>query len=472
MQLGPGFRLDAYELISPLGSGGMGEVWLARDAALGRRVALKLLPAALTSDPRRIGRLEQEARAASALNHPNVCTILALGETDEGLHYIAMEYVDGESLRQRLAHERVRIPEALDIGIQVASALSVAHAAGIVHRDIKPENVMLRPDALVKVLDFGLAKLTSGYSTAASESTQTASQTEPGTIVGTAAYMSPEQARGQQVDARTDIWSLGCVLFEMVAGRCPFAARNNSDMLVAILDREPDPLARFDPDVPHELQRIVTKTLRKDRALRYQTTRDLLLDLEALRAELAAQLRSGSEGPFQSPAQPALSATRHSSLLAGRVFAAIRRHRVASAAIAILSSSAVVGLVWFTTFRRPALSPRASVREPVLTRLTANPTELAVTSAQISPDGRYLAYADPSGLRIRLLESGETQSIPNTQGMNVYAWSRDATMVRASACERACVGWDISLLGGARRRSGTTWSEEEIVIAPRMDRVC
>jgi eukaryotic-like serine/threonine-protein kinase len=296
MPLGPGSRLDAYELRQPLGAGGMGEVWLATEVRLGRKVALKLLPAELTRDPARVSRFEQEARAASGLSHPNVCTIHALGETSEGQHYIAMEYVEGETLRRRIGAGRLTIRESLDIAIQIASALVAAHANGIVHRDIKPENVIVRPDGFVKVLDFGLAKLTAPTDSAAVEATQTAFRTEAGTVVGTVAYMSPEQARGQQVDARTDIWSLGVVLYEMVAGRSPFAGSSSSDVLAAILDREPAPLARFASDVPGELQRIVGKTLRKERGQRYQSVNDMLLDLDDLRRELTDRARTSALG--------------------------------------------------------------------------------------------------------------------------------------------------------------------------------
>ena len=211
MPLLAGTRLGPYEILALIGAGGMGEVWLATELRLGRKVALKLLPADLTRDPVRIKRFEQEARAASALNHPNVCTIHALDHTSEGQHYIAMEYVEGETLRQRLSTSCLSLREALDIAIQVAAALSAAHAAGIVHRDIKPENVMLRPDGVVKVLDFGLAKLAAVGSPGA-DTTQLGVNTDAGTVVGTATYMSPEQARVQQVDARTDIWSLGVML--------------------------------------------------------------------------------------------------------------------------------------------------------------------------------------------------------------------------------------------------------------------
>jgi eukaryotic-like serine/threonine-protein kinase len=265
MPLAPGSRVGPYEVLAAIGAGGMGEVHKARDPRLGRDVAIKVLPTLYSRDPDRLRRFEQEARAASALNHPNVCTIYAFDQTSEGQHYIAMEYVDGGTLRQRLAETRLSIRECLEIAIQIAAALSVAHAAGIVHRDIKPENVMLRPDGVVKVLDFGLAKL-AVVGPPGAETTQLGVNTDAGTVVGTAAYMSPEQARGQQVDARTDIWSLGVMLFEMVAGRSPFVGPSATDVLAAILQNEPAPVARFEPDAPTELQRIVTKTLRKDRS--------------------------------------------------------------------------------------------------------------------------------------------------------------------------------------------------------------
>jgi TolB-like protein/tRNA A-37 threonylcarbamoyl transferase component Bud32 len=266
----------------------MGEIWLARDTSLDRMIALKVLRADVTQDEMRLTRFRQEARAASALNHPNVCTIHSLGETADGQQFIAMEHIAGETLRGRLKRTRLSPHDALDIIVQVASALTAAHAAGIVHRDLKPENVMLRPDGLIKVLDFGMAKLPPAPATTA-DATRSVAHTDVVMVVGTIAYMSPEQARGEQVDARTDIWSSGVMLYEMIAGRNPFAASSSSEVLAAILDREPGPLARFEPDVPPELQRIVTKALRKDREQRYQSMKELLLDLQALRSEGAKQ---------------------------------------------------------------------------------------------------------------------------------------------------------------------------------------
>lgn len=391
MPLEPGERLDAYEIVRPLGSGGMGEVWLATERRLGRKVALKLLPADLIRDPSRVLRFEQEARAASTLNHPNVCTILAVGETGDGLRYIAMEYVEGETLRQRLAGTRLSIRAALDLAIQVASALSAAHASGIVHRDIKPENVMLRPDGFVKVLDFGLAKLApSSAEIASAESTRLVMKTEAGVVVGTAAYMSPEQARGEEVDARTDIWSLGVLLYELVAGRPPFAAPSGTEVLAAILDREPAPLARSNPETPAELQRIVTKCLRKERTSRYQVVQDLLLDLEALREELHAQARSDSDSAARAVEAVQVEPGGRGGKRAGR-----RRLALAGAATALIAVLAI-GIWWWRAAGPGSVPPAtAATVERTLTRLTSAPG--LQTDATFSPDGRFIAYASDQG---------------------------------------------------------------------------
>ena len=332
----------------------MGEVWLATDTQLARSVAVKLLPDAVTTDPGRVRRFEQEARAASALNHPNVCTIHALGRTREGRHFIAMEYIDGQTLRDRLARGSLLRREALDIAVQIASALTIAHAAGVVHRDLKPENVMLRPDGIVKVLDFGLAKLLASDSSGEG-ATQTIFHTEPGKVVGTVAYMSPEQARGVAVDARTDVWSLGVLLYEMLTGQRPFSGASSTDTLAAILDRDPAPLTRFDPDTPAELTRIVGKAMRKDPEQRYQVMKDLLLDLQALCAEPAASAGLGQ--------QAALASTN-----------SVRRTRVALSAAAVMGVALAAAVVWLV-MRRADRAPEAvpaSVDRP-LTRLTFDP---------------------------------------------------------------------------------------------------
>ncbi len=464
MPLGTGSRLDAYELLQPLGAGGMGEVWLARDSRLNRKVAVKVLPADPTGQPLRATRFEQEAQAASALNHPSVCHIYALGTTPDHQLFIAMEYVEGETLRSRLGRDRLSVREALDVAIQTASALAAAHSAGVVHRDLKPENVMLRHDGFVKVLDFGLAKLVpAGPALESARSTRTVLRTDAGTVVGTVSYMSPEQARGQAVDRRTDIWALGVVLYEMLAGRAPFAGESSGDVLAAILDRDPAPLARFEPDVPQELQRIVTKALRKERNQRYQTIQDLLLDLEALRDDWAStELRpSGMPGDAVLATAHRLGPRTQSS--AEYLITHARHHKLVSATIALSSLAVLTGMAWWIGGSHRE-SEKPAVREPVLTRLTANPPDLPIQSALISPDGRYVAYADPTGIQVRLIDTGETHRLPDTNGMTVYAWSTDSTKVRASDCETGtCNGWTISLVGNSRYRTDGSWPEDEAV---------
>ncbi len=279
--------LAHYRVVSPLGAGGMGQVYLAEDTALGRRVALKLLPEYFTHNKEQVQRFRQEARAASALNHPNILTVYEVGQVD-GAEFMATEYVEGETLRARMARTRMPVSEVLDVAIQVASALSVAHEVGIVHRDIKPENVMIRADGLVKILDFGIAKLTEKLSATDLEAA-TEAQTRAGMIIGTAAYMSPEQARGQTVDARSDIFSFGVMLYEMLAGKRPFAGENAIETIGLILNKEPVPLSQQRPEVPHEIERIINKTLRKDREERYQTAKDVLIDLKAVKQDLEFQ---------------------------------------------------------------------------------------------------------------------------------------------------------------------------------------
>src|SRR6266496_2811592 len=287
-----GTRLGRYEIRSKIGEGGMGEVYLAQDTKLDRRVALKILPADVAAHPDRMRRFVQEAKTASGLNHPNIITIHEIDETDSG-HFIATEFIDGETLRERESNSPLKLTESLGIATQIASALAAAHAAGIVHRDIKPENVMLRHDGIVKVLDFGLAKLSEPPAVAGGPVVDTEAptrahiKTDPGVVMGTAIYMSPEQARGLPVDSRTDIFSLGVVLYEMVAGRLPFEGSNRNEIMASVLsDKEPQPLTRYSSEAPTDLDRIVLKALRKNRDERYQTIKDMLLDLQSLKHEL------------------------------------------------------------------------------------------------------------------------------------------------------------------------------------------
>ena len=260
-------KISHYRILEKLGAGGMGVVYLAEDMTLGRKVAIKVLSHEFTTNKDRVHRFELEASAASNLNHPNILTIHEVG-VDDGRHYIATEFIDGVTLRRKMAASQLETHEILDIAIQVASALEEAHSAGIVHRDIKPDNIMIRRNGYVKVLDFGLAKLTETVDRSpldAEAATRVLVQTDAGVVMGTSHYMSPEQARGKPVDARSDIWSLGVVIYEMVTGRTPFEGETSTDVVVAITQKEPPPIARFAPNVPAELDWIVMKALRKDR---------------------------------------------------------------------------------------------------------------------------------------------------------------------------------------------------------------
>jgi serine/threonine-protein kinase len=289
MTFAAGTSFSYYRIVSRIGAGGMGEVYLAEDTRLGRKVALKILPPQFTKEADRIRRFEQEARSASALNHPNIITIFEVGRSGD-TNFIVTEFIEGQTLRQRMVSSRMSLRDALKVGIQVASALAAAHAAGIVHRDIKPENIMLRPDGYVKVLDFGLVKLTEPIGVSGSidhESDTKILITDPSIVMGTPHYMSPEQARGFSIDARADIFSLGVVLYEMVAGRTPYDGSTPSEIIASILYKEPPLLARYSRHVPDELERIATKSLRKDREERYQTAKDIAIDLKNLRQHLA-----------------------------------------------------------------------------------------------------------------------------------------------------------------------------------------
>src|SRR5213080_3122056 len=277
-----------YKISKRIGRGGMGEVYVATDVTAGRKAALTLLPMRCTGDAERLKRFQQEAHAVVALNHPNILTVYEIGE-DHSTHYIASELIEGETLRQRLMRVRMEVGEAIDVAIQVASALAAAHEAAIIHRDIKPENIMLRPDGYVKVLDFGIAKLaesTFAEATADEAESVTLAGTNLGSILGTVRYMSPEQARGAPVDKRADIWSLGVVLYEMVTGHAPFAGETPREVMAAILATEPPPLSDYKVQTPGELQQIVSKALRKDPDQRYQNAREMLEALKGLRHKL------------------------------------------------------------------------------------------------------------------------------------------------------------------------------------------
>ena len=310
-ELRAGQMIGHYQILSTLGKGGMGEVYLAQDTKLSRKVALKVLPGAFTRDQERLQRFKQEARATSAMNHPNILTIFEIGEAD-GRHYITTEFIEGQTLGQRIAAGPLKLGETLNIAEQITSALSAAHGAGIVHRDVKPENIMIRRDGIVKVLDFGLAKLAQNQPlrSGPEDSTRALVKTNTGVVMGTFAYMSPEQARGLSLDARTDIWSLGVVIYQMLTGSNPFSGATSSDTLASILQREPRSLSSLSPEIPEELEWIVTKALTKDFDDRYQTSREMLTDLRRLKQRLsvAAELQR-SAAPQLSEGSDAKRAT-------------------------------------------------------------------------------------------------------------------------------------------------------------------
>src|SRR5881398_306042 len=313
-----GRTIGHYKLSESIGTGGMGDVYLATDVTAGRKAALKLLPTRFTGNPERLKRFQQEAHALVGLNHPNILTIYEIGE-HHSTHYIASELIEGETLRQRLMRGRIEVGEAVDIAIQVASALAAAHETGIVHRDIKPENIMLRPDGYVKVLDFGIAKLAEQEVpvTLAEEEAVLLVETHLGSIMGTVRYMSPEQARGAQVDKRTDIWSLGVVLYEMVTGHQPFTGETPAEAMHSILETEPPPLTSHLTHTPAELQQIISETLRKDRKERYQSAHELLEALKDLRhkLEFKAELKRSAAGPLWLRWKPKLVGTAVAGLL-------------------------------------------------------------------------------------------------------------------------------------------------------------
>ena len=382
-QLASGETIGHYRIVNVIGRGGMGEVYLAEDERLGRKVALKLLPADFTRDRSRMRRFQQEARAASALNHPNILTIHDIGEFD-GQSFIAAEFIDGETLRRRLSQQRMTIREVLDLTIQLASALGVAHEAGLVHRDLKPENLMLRRDGYVKVLDFGLVKLVGQEEPTTEASVAEKTDISSGLVMGTVKYMSPEQARGEQVDQRSDIFSFGVVLYEMLAGRTPFAGKTASELIAAIRKQEVPPL----PDVPVALQRLVSKALHKKKEDRYQTIHDLLADLRGLKEDKALT-SAGAQGAPELGDGSGLSTSGTAAISTASPIADIvggmKRHKTAAVLIVASLAIATVGLI-------VGLSRLTS--KPQTVRITLVPHTDRADHVAISPNGEYIAYAE------------------------------------------------------------------------------
>ena len=470
----PGEQIGRYQIVSKIGQGGMGEVYLAEDIKLCRRVALKVLPAKIAGDVDCMLRFEHEARTTSALNHPNIVTIYEIDD-EGGSLYIAMELVEGRTLGSYIKNGDLDLAKTLDVAIQVASALAAAHQASVVHRDIKPDNVIVRPDGLVKVLDFGLAKLTEKPDAQNLEALSTIFKTSPGLVMGTIGYMSPEQTRGKQVDARSDIFSFGTLLYQMLTGKRPFIGDNNADIVVAILNQDPVALADAAPGTPSEFEAVVRKALRKDRDERYQSAREMLADLRNVREALS--LGNGSGRAYGHFSDPAYAASTHDtferapstaelphetrSSISAVLFDEIKLHPLISVA-ATFGLAVVLGIVGYAAVqyynRSVANDAFQSMRPSKLT--SSGNVSTSVGNTAVSPDGKLIAYvtseAGEMGLWTKQTATGG--NVPLVPAANIrydgVVFSADSANVYYIASEPHGISalYQVPALGGTPRK--------------------
>src|SRR5580704_8668261 len=407
MPLAPGTKLGPYEILSPLGAGGMGEVYRARDTRLDRSVAIKILPAHLSADPARKLRFEREAKTVSALNHPNICSLFDVG-SQNGTDFLVMECIEGESLADRLAKGPLPTEQVLRIGREIADALDRAHRSGVVHRDLKPGNIMLTKTG-AKLLDFGLAKAAVSPTSAVTLTAVPASSpvTEHGTIVGTFQYMSPEQVEGKELDGRSDIFSLGAVLYEMLTGKRAFEGKSQLSVASAILEKEPAPIPTIKPLTPRSLDHVVRRCLAKDPDDRWQSARDLALELKSI----------SSADPSAPSSAAALPLTRKRN-----------RRELLAWSFAVLASVAALAVF---TFRRPDAAPAFPVFSSIIPPAgTAFEIEGDMgTQPALSPDGSSLVFGAGGELWLRSLRTGSEHTLPGAHGAQNPFWSPDSLSI-------------------------------------------